>query len=102
MRSIIEQPNENSKVKMVGYFHEINKKQMPNHLSRPCIVICPGGACIRHPAKGAGPPTFYGIPLMTKAYRLKILCFFYGGHTKVAHFLRMLHLPKRSAQPFHV
>lgn len=58
MRTIIEKPNENSEAKLVGYLHEINEEEMPNRLSRPCVVICPGGAYILHSAREADPPAF--------------------------------------------
>ena len=51
-------PNEDSKANLIGYLHEINEQEMPNRLSRPCVVICPGGGYILHSAREVDPPAF--------------------------------------------
>lgn len=63
-------PNENSKAKLIGYLHEINEQEMPNRLSRPCVVICPGGGYILHSAREVDPPAF---AFFSRGYNVFIL-----------------------------
>ncbi|MBE6821585.1 alpha/beta hydrolase [Caproiciproducens sp. LBM24188] len=51
-------PSENSKARLIGYLHDRVENEMPTRLTRPCVLICPGGGYEFLSERESDPPAF--------------------------------------------
>lgn len=70
VKTVELKPNENSEAKLIGYLHDIDEEEMPNRLTRPCVLICPGGGYEYQSAREADPPAF---SFFSRGYNVFIL-----------------------------
>ncbi|GIO88129.1 acetylesterase [Paenibacillus faecis] len=56
MRIVELSPNPDSRARLVGYLHDIEKESMGNRVERPCVVVCPGGGFEILSPREADPP----------------------------------------------
>lgn len=70
MKTVNLTPDEGSGARLVGYLHDLDDREMPNRLQRPCVLICPGGGYTFLSAREADPPAF---AFFSRGYNVFIL-----------------------------
>lgn len=89
MKIVEMNPNENSSAKLVGYLHEMDEKEMANRISRPCVVICPGGGYTMLSAREADPPAF---AFFSRGYHVFLL--YYSIHEDAGDMRPLMDISK--------
>ncbi len=102
MKTVEFIPNENSNAKLFGYLHESNEEQ-PNRLSRPCVMVCPGGGYEMLSERESDAPAF---AFYAKGYHVFVLYYSIkeeaAGMTPLIEISKSVMLIRRHAEEWGI